>query len=201
MSLLLATEDGYQEVITATGRVWLDRNLGASRVATSIGDSKAYGHYYQWGRLADGHEDPNSDTTPDQSSSDVPSSGDFITQNIAPFDWRNPQNNDLWQGVSGINNPCPSGFKVPTSAEWDAERVTWATNNAAGAFASPLKLVAAGHRLLRTGEMATGTIEYWSSDSYWFDTNYYGGVLIASGDAYTGGSPRAHGLNLRCIKG
>jgi hypothetical protein len=38
-----------------TGRVWLDRNLGATQVATSFDDSAAYGDLYQWGRAKDGH--------------------------------------------------------------------------------------------------------------------------------------------------
>jgi hypothetical protein len=29
-----------------TGRVWLDRNLSATQVATTIGDSAAYGDYF-----------------------------------------------------------------------------------------------------------------------------------------------------------
>ncbi|MCD4736862.1 MAG: hypothetical protein K8R53_12530, partial [Bacteroidales bacterium] len=33
-----------------TGKVWLDRNLGASQVATSSTDTNAYGDLYQWGR-------------------------------------------------------------------------------------------------------------------------------------------------------
>ncbi|VVM23866.1 hypothetical protein BSPWISOXPB_75 [uncultured Gammaproteobacteria bacterium] len=33
-----------------TGRVWLDRNLGATQVATSPNDSAAYGDYYEFGR-------------------------------------------------------------------------------------------------------------------------------------------------------
>lgn len=37
-------------VTTATGRVWMDRNLGASSVATSSNDAEAYGDLYQWGR-------------------------------------------------------------------------------------------------------------------------------------------------------
>jgi hypothetical protein len=34
--------------------VWLDRNLGATQVATKVDDSAAYGDYYQWGRAKDG---------------------------------------------------------------------------------------------------------------------------------------------------
>ncbi|VVM18274.1 hypothetical protein BSPWISOXPB_3041 [uncultured Gammaproteobacteria bacterium] len=37
-------------------RVWLDRNLGATKVAASSNDSAAYGDHYQWGRAKDGHE-------------------------------------------------------------------------------------------------------------------------------------------------
>ena len=32
-----------------TGRTWIDRNLGASQVATSPTDTAAYGDLYQWG--------------------------------------------------------------------------------------------------------------------------------------------------------
>jgi hypothetical protein len=46
-----------------TGRVWMDRNLGASRVATSSTDEAAYGDLYQWGRFGDGHQCRKSDTT------------------------------------------------------------------------------------------------------------------------------------------
>lgn len=35
---------------------WMDRNLGASRVATASNDRMAYGHLFQWGRPADGHQ-------------------------------------------------------------------------------------------------------------------------------------------------
>lgn len=45
-----------------TGRVWLDRNLGASQVCTSLDDEACYGDYYQWGRAADGHEKFDSPT-------------------------------------------------------------------------------------------------------------------------------------------
>ena len=46
-----------------TGKTWMDRNLGASQVATSSSDAAAYGDLYQWGRRADGHQCRNSPTT------------------------------------------------------------------------------------------------------------------------------------------
>ncbi len=94
----------------STGKTWMDRNLGASRVATSSTDAAAYGDLYQWGRLADGHQCRNSGTTTQLSSSDVPDHGDFILASSSPFDWRSPQNDNLWQGVNGVNNPCPMEY-------------------------------------------------------------------------------------------
>ena len=44
------------QTVTSAGQVWMDRNLGALRVAQSVDDYHSYGWLYQWGRLADGHE-------------------------------------------------------------------------------------------------------------------------------------------------
>jgi uncharacterized protein (TIGR02145 family) len=152
-------------VTSATGRVWMDRNLGASRVATSMTDTEAYGDLYQWGRLADGHEKRDSGTTTTLSSTDVPGHDKFILSTSDPNDWRNPPNYNLWQGVNGINNPCPTGFRVPTADEWKEEIDSWSSKDAAGAFASPLKMVLAGHRNFYYG-ILDGLGEwglYWSS--------------------------------------
>jgi hypothetical protein len=124
----------------------MDRNLGASRAATSSTDAEAYGDLYQWGRAADGHQKRTSGTTSTLSNSDTPGHGNFILAPNSPYDWRSPQNNNLWQGVNGTNNPCPAGYRLPTEAELNAERLSWSSNNAAGAFASPLKLPVAGYR-------------------------------------------------------
>ena len=42
--------------VTYGTQTWMDRNLGARRVATAINDVLSYGNHYQWGRPADGHE-------------------------------------------------------------------------------------------------------------------------------------------------
>ena len=44
-------------VVSRTGRIWMDKNLGAKRVATSPNDSLAFGFYFQWGRESDGHQE------------------------------------------------------------------------------------------------------------------------------------------------
>src|SRR5690606_24737546 len=111
-----------------TNKTWMDRNLGASQVATSSANANAYGDLYQWGRFADGHQCRNSGTTSTLSTTDTPGNGLFIISSIG--DWRSSQNNNLWQGVNGINNPCPTGYRLPTEAELDAERLSWSGNNA-----------------------------------------------------------------------
>lgn len=194
--------------VTSAGQIWMDRNLGASRAAAGVTDSEAYGDLYQWGRLADGHEKRNSSTTTTRSASDTPDHSSFIVVAqpppeevfTSPQDWRSPQNDNLWQGVSGTNNPCPPGFRLPTYTEWEAERLSWSPdNNADGAFASPLKLVLAGRRLPVDGSLdsVSGYGNYWSSTTM----NIWSRLLtFFSNNAETLGYDRAGGLSVRCIK-
>jgi len=56
---------GYNTVTSPhTGKVWLDRNLGATQVCTTTGskNTSCFGDYYQWGRSTDGHERLSSET-------------------------------------------------------------------------------------------------------------------------------------------
>ncbi|MDA3928055.1 MAG: FISUMP domain-containing protein, partial [Prolixibacteraceae bacterium] len=183
----------------ATGKTWMDRNLGASRAAASSTDNQAYGDLYQWGRAADGHEKRNSPTTSTRSSSDTPGHGNFITTSSSPYDWRSPQNGNLWQGVDGVNNPCPSGYRLPTGAEWDAELNSWGSNNAAGAFASPLKLPMAGSRLNNSGSLYTvGSFGYCWSSTVVGDGSQ--GLYFYNSTAGPFNGDRAGGLSVRCIK-
>ncbi len=183
-----------------TGEIWMDRNLGASQVATSSTDSDSYGDLYQWGRAADGHESRTSNTTSTLATSDTPGHGNFIKiTSSSPFDWRNPQNDNLWQGVSGTNNPCPSGYRLPTEAECEAERASWSSDNAAGAFASPLKLPVAGRRTYYDASLIhEGTFGlYWSST---VNGTYSRSLFFSSSSASMSNSNRAYGYSVRCLK-
>jgi hypothetical protein len=182
-----------------TGKIWMDRNLGATRVATSSTDANAYGFLYQWGRRADGHQVRTSGTTSTLGNSDTPGHGNFILATSSPYDWRSPQNTNLWQGVSGVNNPCTFGYRLPTSAEWSAEILSWNSNNADGAYASPLKLPVGGYRDYSNGTLTSVNSlgYYWSST---IDGIYSLDLAITSSDASIGGSPRAYGESVRCIK-
>jgi hypothetical protein len=177
-----------------TGRIWMDRNLGATQAATSSTDANSYGDLYQWGRRSDGHQCRTSATTTTLSSTDQPANGSFILAPSSPYDWRSPQNNNLWQGVNGTNNPCPSGYRLPTEAEWTTEMNSWSPKTSVGAFASPLKLPMAGNR---TGYNAliinVGTIgRYWSSTDY--------GLTFEGSYTFVRDFPRADGFSCRCIK-
>jgi uncharacterized protein (TIGR02145 family) len=182
-----------------TGKTWMDRNLGASQAATSSTDAASYGDLYQWGRGADGHQCRNSATTSTLSSTDQPSHGDFILPINLPWDWRSPENTGLWQGVNGVNNPCPSGYRLPTETEINAERTSWSSNNSTGAFASPLKLPVAGERDGSNGSLSgvDSVGFYWSST---FSSNGSRGLYFSSSNAYMGYSHRALGFSVRCLK-
>jgi len=184
-------------VIGANGRIWMDRNLGASRVASSSTDVEAYGDLYQWGRGTDGHQMRTSGTTSTLSTADVPGNNLFIINPISSFDWLSNQNSNLWQGVNGVNNPCPMGFRIPTYDEWDAERKSWSSNNSAGAFASPLKLPLVGHRK-NTGLLTdVGTnADYWTSTTVALKAYHLGfgvGIALMSSEF------RSYGVCVRCI--
>ena len=185
-------------VVSTTGKIWMDRNLGASQVATSSIDVASYGDLYQWGRGTDGHQIRTSAITATLSSSDQPGNGNFITSS---GDWRSSKNDNLWQGVSGLNNPCPTGYRIPTEAEWDAERLSWGSSsqNAAGAFASPLKLPMAGARNNSPGSLdEVGIVGvYWSSTVSGLNCYFF---RFDPGNAGMITTNRAYGYSVRCLK-
>jgi uncharacterized protein (TIGR02145 family) len=182
-----------------TGKTWMDRNLGASQVAVTSNDPNSYGDLYQWGRRSDGHQCRNSATTVTLSSTDQPSHGDFIFAPNSPFDWRSPQNVNLWQGVNGVNNPCPSGYRIPTNTELNAERSSWSTNNAAGAFASPLKLTRGGGRDITNGSIYNLGVYgyYWSSN---VNNNESINLYFLFNNAIMSSYNRSDGFSVRCIR-
>lgn len=187
-----------------TGKTWMDRNLGASQVATSLTDPLAYGDLYQWGRRADGHQCRNSGVTTTLSSTDQPSHGNFIsTSNSAsPYDWRNPQNDNLWQGVNGINNPCPNGYRLPTENEYINEYQSWSSGNQNGAFSSSLKFSAPGARLGGGGSVYQEGVfaMYWTNTVSSTQAKH----LVISGGSFPDVNlqtdTRRQGHTVRCIK-
>ena len=201
----------YNTVIGANNRIWMDRNLGATRVATSITDEEAFGDLYQWGRNSDGHQIKTSGTSSNLSNSDLVNNNLFIITSSEPYDWRVPQNNLLWQGVNGINNPCPKGFRIPTYEEWETEVAGWApqlVNNkpiwgVMSAYSSALKLTTPSFRSPIGSIISNGISEYWTST---VPTGSSGAITLLLNTRYNNygftisGERRALGLSCRCIK-
>jgi len=183
-----------------TKRVWLDRNLGASRVCIDYNDTACFGDYYQWGRNADGHEEFDSNTTNIQASSTKVVHGDFI---IDQTDWLASGVDDNgsirsanWLNIDG-SSICPVGYRVPTEAELTAE--TTGINNRADAFNSFLKLPSAGYRYEDyniTDIQSQGGL--WSSS---YDINNAPRALHFTQNYKLRYSiPRIYGFSIRCIK-
>ena len=139
----------YMPVTTATGRIWLNNNLGAEyadlnnpngnfnpkQQATSSTDYKAYGSMFQWGRKADGHEliswrsstagTPKYGTT--HAPSGNPSNPAFIIALHYPNNWR----------VRPLVYETPEG-KYPSQVVYDT---LWASES------NPNNVCPAGYRV------------------------------------------------------
>jgi hypothetical protein len=184
-----------------TSKKWMDRNLGASRKALSSGDDLAFGDLYQWGRGRDGHQCRDSRTRSGSTSLDRPGHDRFILETTAADDWRNPQNNSLWQGLGGINNPCPAGFRIPTKPEFQNENI----DTGAEAFSSFLKLPYSGWR--NTNGAVSLIAESTSYGFVWTSTvssspsaNDAEAFAYYSTRAFLNPFARARGHSVRCIK-
>ena len=161
---------------------FLDRNLGATRVATAINDEQSYGWMFQWGRRADGHQvmnytSPTKGTFQLGTAPNASAPADRNTADNTPFyikgktaDWLCDPNqasatdyslNYYWAAKvedplyasGGTNNPCPKGFKVPTATEWTAVAAFAGTATAAVDIFELLGIPAAGY-VKYTGALA-----------------------------------------------
>jgi len=183
-----------------TGRIWMDRNLGASQVATSSTDELAFGDLYQWGRFSDGHQCRDSETTTVLAPSPLNTDNLFIINFSDPYDWLEDEDESLWQGSDGPNNPCPAGFRLPTIEEWNEEAATWDSQDQVGAFNSPLKLTMGGARVLGSGPTDIGVLGYYWSSSVESSERRSNNMGFSSTFYGNSESRRYHGYCIRCIK-
>jgi len=173
-----------------TGRQWLDRNLGAKQVCTkprsdaSFANNQAYaqdqgdcfGAYFQWGRKYNGHENNESDLSFDSIASDTMGESTFI---LAPdYEWRTVQDDLLWYSESAPNNVCPTGFKVPSASEIEAEMTQ--VDDTDSAFESFLKFPLNGYRSTENGYGMGGNLVSRRGDAV--NRGYQGHIWTSNAD-------------------
>jgi len=136
-----AIEDSYQEEEIRfhdkvyktvrspyTGRIWLDRNIGADHVCQSFTDAGCYGDYFQFGRGLDGHQLKNSPTTTDKQTTLSPDNNLFVQANYTTgYDWLEAGIDDAKDArIDMVNQTdgstiCPTGFRIPSYEEFYAD--------------------------------------------------------------------------------
>jgi uncharacterized protein (TIGR02145 family) len=216
------TKDGktqYGKVLTLprtvqspyTGKVWMASNLGATTTPvypSPTPDVSSYGNLYQWGRTSDGHEiaqPTKSAETTTLAANYTNTTSSFITNSSGTQDWLTSENPNLWQGTTGLNNPCPTGYRVPSLTEFSDEIIYFSSQNISGAFNSFLKLPVTGSR-----DNAGNVIGYASHDigRYWTSTinGSYSSPIYLTATSITQptdliSSARVNGFAIRCIRG
>jgi|GEM_PF-503057 len=183
-------------------QTWMDRNLGASQKATSLTDYKAYGSLYQWCRGSDGHQliTWSSSSTASSISATQGSTIASTTTNNSNFilgtDWVSSTLSDgslWWNGTTaGANNPCPTGYHVPTQAEFTTLSNSYSSGTAVfTVLAMPL----VGYRSYSSGSIL-GAGSY---ANYWSSTASYR-LYLSSSSTGINNETRAQGFSVRCIK-
>ena len=186
-----------------TGRVWLDRNLGAKKLCDNATDVACFGDLYQWGREADGHELKSSPLSilPNYNL-EVGSnlfffdsgSGDYSTHD----DWAGEDKDGKireanWSKTDGTSI-CPVGYRVPSIQELRDESIAIKKG-----FHSFLKIPNAGRRGYYAKYVnAKKEFSLWSSTPSSRPLEY----AFTIGKKYTKGlkRPRNEGVSVRCIK-
>jgi hypothetical protein len=200
----------YNVISPHTGRSWLDRNIGASRVCQTYNDSLCTGGYFQYGRGLDGHQLPSSPET-NVLFDDIDNTTNAFVFNANQNEWTTDDSDvsirhARWQATDG-SSVCPAGFRVPTIDELTAETVDVGVNGSQAAFDSFLKLPTAGIRLPDLDpdgnhyDLGIGSIAwYWSTDPS-FDSGSAPQRALSFSTSYLSANQkrRDEGMSVRCI--
>ncbi|CAA7194060.1 fibrobacter succinogenes major paralogous domain-containing protein [Chryseobacterium potabilaquae] len=212
VSTVVTTAGGGSVVTMCMGnnttKVWMAHNLGAdTSLDPDIPIKQIHGNYYQWG------------------SSTIVADADTPAGAISGWDAAFYAPDLSWNGsgnenapMKTANDPCPSGFRVPTRNEWGALRnnstvsKTGSFTNSASNFGSALiytcgnnkiTLPATGGRSINNGSLENrGLGGGYSSSTAIDNTNAYGhNFNLLSGEIFPARSDKkTNGQPVRCIQ-
>jgi hypothetical protein len=206
----------YTTVRGTDGKIWLQQNLGSTKVASSLTDSDAYGDLFQWGRWDDGHQLRNSTLSSTAPSPNNPSglnSGNTTfysaAYNSSSNFWSGGATSDTWSAVNASSatatngaDPCKAiglDWRLPTVGEIDAAMTAENISEFNSALSSHLKLIPAGMKDY-SGIFSPGTRLYlWSSSA----SPYAGSgqhLYISGFSTLSNSASRDAGMSVRCIK-
>lgn len=178
----------YGTILTTLGgtgaKCWITQNLGSANQATSPTDASenASGWYWQF-NLKQGYKHDGATRTPNTV---------WITSINESSDW-----------IAG-NDPCTielgSGWRIPTSTEWNNADATGGWNNYNDTYNSILKLHAGGYLDAATSDLTQRGFAglAWSSTQN-TSTQGKGLLWVSNGcNPYTG--DKAYAFTMRCLK-
>ena len=218
-------------------KVWLDRNLGA--LAAEAGNPLNIGFYYQFGR-----KDPFRGAAAINANTYVATTGTWpavtatipaqpeayvianpqqlIARNKDPRDWFTTdtatQNHALWNsGGKTMYDPCPLGYKVPGSYEWNvgqgAETSFFTNSNLTFDSTTYCATYKSGDTVVvypiagctsGAGELSNVGVKGYYRATGNIETTKYGDVLelVLSGSVINPvqGNYRGSGYSVRCVK-
>ncbi|HEY1023693.1 MAG TPA: hypothetical protein VGE26_00910, partial [Sphingobacteriaceae bacterium] len=170
--------------ISGSALCWLTQNLGAPGSASGPKDPSdaAAGWYWQFNR-SQGYQMDGTTRTP----------------NITWPTTYLPSEAGNW---TPANDPCSlllgGGWRLPTATEWTNADAAEGWANSTQAYASTLKLHAAGN-ISVSGLQARGTTGYyWSSEE--LDASYGKMLAFHDSDSYVYRNTKTYGKSVRCVR-